>query len=228
MEDFSRVGVDRYRASHLISPSNTKVIFKTTYFALKALYHFLLALLAQLWINIKRTDRHTKLLANQIVLVTGGGNGFGRALCLELAYSEKCHVAVVDLDFEAAKITANVVKSMGQKAFAYKVSFKSAVSSFVLQLQVVLLFQADVSNYAQVEELYQSVKRDLGTVDVLVNNAGIVPLMSFQERSPEDVQRIMDVNVMSHFWVNPFHFRIIEIFPVPITLSYVDHKIIPK
>lgn len=67
-------------------------------------------------------EKRTKSLAGQVVLVTGGGNGFGRAISLELANNEKCHVAVVDLDFEAAKITANVVKSMGQKAFAYKVS----------------------------------------------------------------------------------------------------------
>lgn len=58
-----------------------------------------------------------------------------------------------------------------------------------------------MSKYSEVVELYANVKRDMGTVDVLINNAGIVPLMSFQERPPEDIQRIMDVNVMSHFWV---------------------------
>lgn len=63
----------------------------------------------------------------------------------------------------------------------------------------------DVAQYDQVAELYRQVKRDLGTVDVLINNAGLVPLMSFQERKPEDVQRIMDVNVMAHFWVTKFN-----------------------
>lgn len=64
--------------------------------------------------------------------------------------------------------------------------------------------QADVSKYEEVVELYANVKRDLGTVDILVNNAGIVPLMSFQERAPEDIERVMNVNVMSHFWVSPW------------------------
>lgn len=122
MDDFSKVGIDRYRASNLASPTNTKVILKTTYFALKALYHFILALFVQLWQVVLSNEGRSKSLTGQVVLVTGGGNGFGRALCLQLASSEKCHVAVVDLDYEAAKITANVVQSMGQKAFAYKVS----------------------------------------------------------------------------------------------------------
>lgn len=122
MDDFSKVGIDRYRASNLESPTNAKVILKTTYFALKAVYHFILAFFLQLWQALLNNEGRSKSLAGQVVLVTGGGNGFGRALCLQLANSEKCHVAVVDLDYEAAKITANVVQSMGQKAFAYKVS----------------------------------------------------------------------------------------------------------
>lgn len=66
--------------------------------------------------------------------------------------------------------------------------------------------QVDVSQHGEVVELYANVKRDLGTVDILVNNAGIVPLMSLQERPPEDIERIMNVNVMSHFWVS-VHFK---------------------
>lgn len=130
MEDFSKVGVDRYRGSNLISPSNTKIVFKTTYFALKALYHFVIALALQLWNTVVGNEKRAKSLAGQVALVTGGGNGFGRAICLELANNERCHVAVVDLDYEAAKITANVVRSMGQKAVAYKVGpLVSAISN---------------------------------------------------------------------------------------------------
>lgn len=125
MEDFSKVGIDRYKASSLMSPSNTKVVVKTTYFALKALYHFIIALVLQLWSTVVSNEKRCKSLAGQVALVTGGGNGLGRSLCLELANTEKCHVAVVDMDFEAAKITANVVRSMGQKAFPYKVSARA-------------------------------------------------------------------------------------------------------
>lgn len=138
MEDFSKVGLERYKASNLMSPSNTKVILKTTYFALKALYHFIVALFCQLWNTVSSNEKRSKSLAGQIALVTGGGNGFGRSLSLELANTEKCHIAVVDMDFEAAKITANVVKSMGQKAFAYKVSvyMESRRSLYILFLTI--------------------------------------------------------------------------------------------
>lgn len=122
MEDFSKIGIERYKASKLLSPSNTKVILKTTYFAFKAIYLFIVALFVQLWTTIRSNEKRTKSLAGQVALVTGGGNGFGRALALDLALKEKCHVAVVDLDYEAAKITANVIQSVGLKAFAYKVS----------------------------------------------------------------------------------------------------------
>lgn len=76
-------------------------------------------------------------------------------------------------------------------------------SNFKCELWIVCShLQVDVSKYDEVVGLYAQVKRDLGTVDILINNAGIVPLMSLYERPPEDIQRIMDVNVLSHFWVS--------------------------
>jgi hypothetical protein len=72
----------------------------------------------------KLLPKHPKKLSNQVVLVTGGANGLGRALCLRFA-SEKCNIAVVDMDYENAKITAEDVKKYNVKSFAYKVSENS-------------------------------------------------------------------------------------------------------
>lgn len=41
----------------------------------------------------------------------------------------------------------------------------------------------------------------MGIVDILVNNAGLMPTNSFQEGDPSDVRRVIDVNVLAHFWV---------------------------
>lgn len=121
MEDISKVGVERYRGSNFVNPSNSKILLKTLLLTLKSIYLLIYGLALYLWSVTVNSERKVNPLENQVVLVTGGGNGFGRALCLELANNEKCHVAVVDVDYEAAKITSNVVRSMGQKSFAYKV-----------------------------------------------------------------------------------------------------------
>lgn len=53
--------------------------------------------------------------------MTGGGNGIGKEICLELA-AHGCHVAILDVDIGAAKITCIALKEIGVKAFAYKVA----------------------------------------------------------------------------------------------------------
>lgn len=45
------------------------------------------------------------------------------------------------------------------------------------------------------------INRDMGIVDILVNNAGLMPKASLREGQPNDMQRVLDVNVSAHFWV---------------------------
>lgn len=54
------------------------------------------------------------------IQITGGGNGLGRIMGLKFAM-EGCHVAVVDIDFEAAVKTANEIQLCNVKSMAYKV-----------------------------------------------------------------------------------------------------------
>lgn len=42
----------------------------------------------------------------------------------------------------------------------------------------------------------------MGIVDILVNNAGLMPSNSFRDGEPEDLRRVLEVNVLSHFWVS--------------------------
>lgn len=123
-----------------------------------------------------------KNIEGQVVLITGGGNGIGKQLALQFA-REKCKVAVVDIDFDAATKTADEIQA------EFKVTAKA--------------FRTDVSNVEQIEKLRLSVEESLGCVDILVNNAGILTTsVSLFEGSHADIKRIIDINMSSHFWVS--------------------------
>lgn len=47
----------------------------------------------------------------------------------------------------------------------------------------------------------KAIDRDMGATDILVNNAGLMPKMSLREGKPDDIERVINVNVTSHFWV---------------------------
>jgi all-trans-retinol dehydrogenase (NAD+) len=123
-----------------------------------------------------------KDISGQVAIVTGGGNGLGRAIAFRLA-REKCKLAIVDIDFGAAQQTASeLVQKFNVTAVAFKV---------------------DVSRHQEVEKLKEEVENSLGFVDILVNNAGLLCMnLSLREGSNEDVQKAVDVNLLSHFWVN--------------------------
>uniref|UniRef100_A0A1B0D394 Uncharacterized protein n=1 Tax=Phlebotomus papatasi TaxID=29031 RepID=A0A1B0D394_PHLPP len=122
--------------------------------------------------------RKTKDISDQVALVTGGGNGLGRAIALRLAM-EKCHVAIVDLNIEAAEKTATEVQSLGVKAKAYKL---------------------DVSNYDQLVNLRSQILNDLGFVNILINNAGLLALVPMYDTPKDHIQRVIDVNISSQIW----------------------------
>jgi len=86
-------------------------------------------------------------LDGKAALVTGGGSGIGEAICVALA-GEGARVAVVDVNREAAELTAGLLA----KGVA---------------------IEADVSDSAAVDRAVAEVESALGPIDVLVNNAGI-------------------------------------------------------
>jgi len=59
-----------------------------------------------------------------------------------------------------------------------------------------------VTSFTEISNLETNVARDLGPVTILINNAGILMLHNSLDPSPEDVKRMIDVNLTSHFWVS--------------------------
>ncbi|XP_017101693.2 estradiol 17-beta-dehydrogenase 11 [Drosophila bipectinata] len=120
-----------------------------------------------------------KSILGEVAVVTGGGHGLGRAICLELAH-KGCNVAVVDINLSGAEATVKQIQD------SYQVRAKA--------------YKANVTSYKEIVELNTQVVRDLGPVTVLVNNAGVLLLRKPLNPDPADVQLMMDVNLTSHFW----------------------------
>lgn len=157
---------------------------------LKFLYHCFKIYLMVLLLFIPETLRGIKNLVlppkpkcvkDQVALVTGGGKGLGRAIAFRLA-KEQCKLAIVDVDFTAAQQTAQ------------EISDKFNVTA--------VAFKVDISKHEEVTQMKIDVEKTLGCVDVLVNNAALLGLdVSLRDKTPEMIQKIIDVNLTSHFWV---------------------------
>jgi 2-keto-3-deoxy-L-fuconate dehydrogenase len=108
-------------------------------------------------------------LNNKQAVITGGGSGIGKAISLLFA-KQGATVHIIELNPEAAEQTAGEITSNGGQAYAYA---------------------ADVSNQQQVLEVFKKV----GTVNILVNNAGIAHVGNLQNTTEADLDRIYNVNV---------------------------------
>ena len=121
----------------------------------------------------------THCLEGQVALVTGGGRNIGRAIALALAQAG-ADVAVCALRHpEEVQSVAAEIESLGRRALA---------------------MVADVSDPGQVASMVAQVERQLGPVDILVNNVGVRPRQTILEMSWEDWDRTLRVNLSSAFY----------------------------
>ena len=102
-------------------------------------------------------------------LVTGAGSGIGRAIALRLAASG-AHVYVVELQADAGEETARLIREDGGTA---------------------TVIAADVANTESMSQAFAALER----LDILVNNAGIAHIGNVLETSPDDLDRLYQVNV---------------------------------
>lgn len=117
-------------------------------------------------------------LAGQVALVTGAGQGIGRAIALALARAG-ADVAVNDLRPEAAADTAAAVTALGRRALAVP---------------------ADVAVVREVEAMVARAAATLGRLDVLVNNAGLIRPSPFGEVTERDWDETFAVNAKGLFF----------------------------
>ncbi|NXL45784.1 RDHE2 dehydrogenase, partial [Podilymbus podiceps] len=120
-----------------------------------------------------------KNVSGEIVLITGAGSGIGRLLSLKFA-SLGATVVLWDLNQEGLKETSRLAKENGAVR----------VHSYV----------CDCSKRQDVYRVADQVKKEVGDVGILINNAGIVTGKRLIESPDSLVEKTMDVNIMAHFW----------------------------
>jgi NAD(P)-dependent dehydrogenase (short-subunit alcohol dehydrogenase family) len=115
-------------------------------------------------------------IKDKVVVVTGGANGIGRALCLRFAKEGAQFVAVSDVDETNGKAAAAGIEK-GHAEF----------------------FPCDVSQEAQLKKLAESVTSAAGQIDIFCSNAGIA-VSGGPDASDRDWKRSWDINMMAHVY----------------------------
>lgn len=112
-----------------------------------------------------------KDLSNKIVLITGGASGIGKIMS-RLMLERNAYVVIWDINQKGIDATVTEFSKLGK------------ISGY----------QVDVSNIEQVEIAARRIKQDIGPVDVLINNAGIIVGKYFHEHTTSDIVKTMEIN----------------------------------
>jgi len=119
-----------------------------------------------------------RILTGQKALITGANSGIGRGIALALGKAGADVVVNYYSGDEAAEVVVNEIKGLGSKAFAHK---------------------ADVSKEDQVQAMFQLMFKEFGTIDILINNAGLQIDAPFDELTLKQWNGVINVNLTGQF-----------------------------
>jgi len=146
-----------------------KLVFGTL---ILAIFYGIYALIPASWLPKKQ-------IRNELVLITGAGNGLGRLLAVDFA-TRGARLILWDINDEWNSETARLCRSNGAaEVRSYKV---------------------DLSSREDTYRVANLVKTEAGDVDILINNAGIVVGKKFIETPDVMNEKTMAVNMFSHYW----------------------------
>ena len=116
-------------------------------------------------------------LQNKVALVTGGAQGIGKTIS-EVLVRNGAHVVLGDVNLEGAQATAEAINNSGGSASAVKI---------------------DVSNPAEVKQVFDSIMKDKKPVDILINNAGITRDGLMIRMKEVDWDIVLNINLKGSF-----------------------------
>lgn len=119
-----------------------------------------------------------QVLKDKVALITGAGKGIGKALAIALA-QEGVQVGLIARTAKDIGAVADEVSALGVKA-----AFATA----------------DVSNRAEVEAAVAKIQRELGAIDILINNAGTATFGKFLDLEPEVWEQQVKVNLFGVYY----------------------------
>lgn len=116
-------------------------------------------------------------LKDKVAIITGGANGIGLAACKKFA-AEGAKVIMADFDEQSGSIQMNLLRELG-----YDVTF----------------LKVDVADRTSVDLLVTNTLNTYGSIDILINNAGITRDSMLLKMDPSDFQHVLDVNINGVF-----------------------------
>jgi len=116
-------------------------------------------------------------LKDRVAIVTGGGSGIGRAICVHIA-REGGHVVIPDINLDSAQATADIIKQEGGQSIAIRV---------------------DVTQKKEVQEMVETTLKGFGKIDILLNNAGTDIKGAITELEESTWDLLMNLNLKGVF-----------------------------
>uniref|UniRef100_T1PHX3 Short-chain dehydrogenase/reductase 3 n=1 Tax=Musca domestica TaxID=7370 RepID=T1PHX3_MUSDO len=118
-------------------------------------------------------------VSGKFVFITGTGHGMGKQMALQYA-ALGAKVLCVDVNEKNNSETVKEIKQNGGSAFGYT---------------------CDVTNREAIFALYEQIKNEHGFVEIIVNNAGIMPCRPLFELTEKEIRLMYEINVLAHFWI---------------------------
>ena len=142
--------------------------------------------------------------AGKVAFITGAGSGIGRGIALRLA-SDGASIAVVDLKLELAQETLALVKAQGGAGVA---------------------LAADVRSREQIQSSVNDTVTQLGSLDLLVNNAGVVTMTSLADLTDDEWDFVVDVNLKGQFIAAQIASRVMPSGGAIVNLATVESEVV--